>query len=305
MNSDLPSCSSRMSPGSSPLKPMARWNDARGVWETDQATLCCGQQAVFTEIFPRSVTVRGSVLYEQPMSEPLIVARGSSFSLLLKTPTAQLAVNGGSQHPVKRTAGGHGPTLADEVEHLLPTPRCQSGTGAEYPENNWTGVRPSGAKQALNLATAVSLLPTPNTMDSLPPKTQEQIQAHRDQGKGGDRNLREAVLYELENPISPAEENSPRVEGSPLPVEKWGKYAPAIQRWEEILGRPAPDPTEPGKTAPRLSPRFAEWIMGLPEGWVTDVPDVDRKGQLHALGNGVVPQQAAAALRILLERMQA
>jgi len=39
---------------------------------------------------------------------------------LLKTPTSQLAVNGGSQHPDKRKAGGHGPTLADEVEHLLP-----------------------------------------------------------------------------------------------------------------------------------------------------------------------------------------
>jgi hypothetical protein len=38
---------------------------------------------------------------------------------LLRTPTAQLAVNGGSQHPDKRKAGGHGPTLADEVEHLL------------------------------------------------------------------------------------------------------------------------------------------------------------------------------------------
>jgi hypothetical protein len=38
---------------------------------------------------------------------------------LFRTPTAQLAVNGGSQHPDKRKAGGHGPTLADEVEHLL------------------------------------------------------------------------------------------------------------------------------------------------------------------------------------------
>ena len=41
---------------------------------------------------------------------------------LFRTPTSQLAVNGGSQHPDKRKAGGHGPTLADEVEHLLPTP---------------------------------------------------------------------------------------------------------------------------------------------------------------------------------------
>ncbi|QGZ17177.1 DNA methyltransferase [Arthrobacter phage DrYang] len=41
-------------------------------------------------------------------------------STLLKTPTSQLAVNGGSQHPDKRKAGGHGPTLADEIEHALP-----------------------------------------------------------------------------------------------------------------------------------------------------------------------------------------
>jgi hypothetical protein len=40
--------------------------------------------------------------------------------------------------------------------------------------------------------------------------------------------------------------------------------------------------------------------MGLPEGHVTDVPDVSRNDQLKALGNGVVPQQAALALRWLL-----
>ncbi|ASX98752.1 hypothetical protein SEA_COLUCCI_83 [Arthrobacter phage Colucci] len=45
---------------------------------------------------------------------------GATSSTLLKTPTSQLAVNGGSQHPDKRKAGGHGPTLADEIEHTLP-----------------------------------------------------------------------------------------------------------------------------------------------------------------------------------------
>ena len=35
--------------------------------------------------------------------------------------------------------------------------------------------------------------------------------------------------------------------------------------------------------------------MGLPEGHVTDVPGLTRNNQLKALGNGVVPQQAAAA----------
>jgi DNA (cytosine-5)-methyltransferase 1 len=41
--------------------------------------------------------------------------------------------------------------------------------------------------------------------------------------------------------------------------------------------------------------------MGLPEGHVCDVPGLTRNAQLKALGNGVVPQQAAAALRWLLD----
>jgi DNA (cytosine-5)-methyltransferase 1 len=42
-----------------------------------------------------------------------------------------------------------------------------------------------------------------------------------------------------------------------------------------------------------------EWLMGLPEGWVCD--HLDRRPALRAVGNGVVPQQAAAALRVLAE----
>lgn len=80
----------------------------------------------------------------------------------------------------------------------------------------------------------------------------------------------------------------------------FGPYAAAIQRWEHVLGRPAPAPTEPGRDArPRLNPTFVEFLMGLPEGHVTDVPNVSRVGQLKMLGNGVVPQQAALALRLL------
>ena len=74
------------------------------------------------------MTWRG-VLFELPTSEPPTAAPGCSPSLLLKTPTAQLAVNGGSQHPDKRKAGGHGPTLADEAEHLLPTPKASDHKG--------------------------------------------------------------------------------------------------------------------------------------------------------------------------------
>ncbi len=40
-------------------------------------------------------------------------------------------------------------------------------------------------------------------------------------------------------------------------------------------------------------------MLGLPAGWVTAVPGVPRNAQLKALGNGVVPQQAALALAML------
>ena len=40
--------------------------------------------------------------------------------------------------------------------------------------------------------------------------------------------------------------------------------------------------------------------MGLPEGWVTAVPGLSRREQLAALGNGVVPQQCALALNLLM-----
>lgn len=82
----------------------------------------------------------------------------------------------------------------------------------------------------------------------------------------------------------------------------WGKFKPAIKRWEEILGRPAPAPTNPdGKDGNhRLSSKFTEWMMGVPEGWITSA-GLSRNDELKACGNGVVPQQAEMALRILLE----
>ena len=39
--------------------------------------------------------------------------------------------------------------------------------------------------------------------------------------------------------------------------------------------------------------------MGLPAVWVTDT-DIPRSAQLKALGNGIVPQQAALAIRLLM-----
>lgn len=80
---------------------------------------------------------------------------------------------------------------------------------------------------------------------------------------------------------------------------------PAVRRWE-ALTRPAPAPTDTtGKNGqPRLSPAFVEWMQGLPLGHVTDPAiGLTRNEQLKALGNGVVPQQAALATRLWLAAM--
>lgn len=70
----------------------------------------------------------GKAIGRDRLNRGQLIARGSgdsdlpeAVSMLLKTPTSQLASNGGSQHPDKRKAGGHGPTLDDEVTYLLPT----------------------------------------------------------------------------------------------------------------------------------------------------------------------------------------
>lgn len=86
----------------------------------------------------------------------------------------------------------------------------------------------------------------------------------------------------------------------------WGKYAPAVHRWEDVIKRPAPHPTlADGRGGRhRLSARFGEWMMGWPDGHVTN-PELKltRTQQLKAIGNGVCTRQAVHAGRQLLGRL--
>tara|TARA_R100001463_G_scaffold15818_16_gene41238 strand:+ start:1895 stop:2752 length:858 start_codon:yes stop_codon:yes gene_type:complete len=74
----------------------------------------------------------------------------------------------------------------------------------------------------------------------------------------------------------------------------YGEYATAIERWERIT-RPAPDELFDDDGAHSL---FVEWMMGLPEGWVTG-HGLTRSAELKMLGNGVVVQQGELALKLL------
>lgn len=107
-------------------EPIVVWNPARDVWELPGVTsLLCEHWAVYSAIWPASGSMRNGAACGRPTwARPI---RATASSSLLKTPTAQLASNGGSQHPDKRRAGGHGPTLADEVEHLFLTPVAAEG----------------------------------------------------------------------------------------------------------------------------------------------------------------------------------
>lgn len=86
-------------------------------------------------------------------------------------------------------------------------------------------------------------------------------------------------------------------------TEVWGPYTPAVTHWERLIGRAAPEPTDmrvnPERSRENL--KVHEWMMGLPDGWVTDVPGLTRREIGKAIGNGVSPPQASAAIRHLLE----
>jgi hypothetical protein len=157
---------------------------------------------------------------------------------------------------------GMGMPLSIAVQ-LLPTPTSRDHKGRNQRDDE--------------TCLAGALLPTPNAADGA--RGQDFARANRE-GSGGDDLVTLAVKADRDS--------------------QWGKYEPAIRRWENLT-RPAPSPTEPNsKGNPRLSPAFSEWMMGWPAGHVTQVPGISRNDQLRIVGNGVVPQQAAAALRWLL-----
>ncbi|SHR61045.1 phage DNA methylase [Mycobacteroides abscessus subsp. abscessus] len=161
------------------------------------------------------------------------------------------------------------PMLTGLVKELFPTPTASDGNGA--------GPHGDGGP---DLRTVVSgmfpLMPTPVASDD---RNGVHPDKRRSYGIGASivQIVDLAVAY-----------------GEP----EWHQYDPAIKRWEALF-RPAPYPVVPGNGSPQLNPRFSEWMMGWPQDWV-NIDGLSRRVQNRICGNGVVPQQAAGALRWML-----
>jgi hypothetical protein len=251
---------------------------------------------------------------------------------LFRSPTASQGEGGALGEAVARERGNtvgirdqamdiarlQGHKVSREIANL-PTPTVSD----QYTGNLSSKQHSEGSLHSVSLAQIVNrpdLLPTPNTMEHREIKTPEQIAALKAKSPGGYRNLRESVVNELfptpkaldgikgnlktsqERLDSGHQVDLPNIAIDLLetPETNWGKFEPAIRRWEAIIGRSAPQPTKPdGKEGNhRLSSKFTEWMMGLPDGWITDI-GLKRNDELKACGNGVVPQQAELALSLL------
>ncbi len=207
------------------------------------------------------------------------------------------------------------------MRELLPTPQAADGNGGKtsHPDIR----RANGHSINLSEVAVNTLLPTPSLSDIKTPRRGEQLEKTLDMGIHT-VNLADAIEKQHgRDALRPSvdggwceqcwvEYNSPKCLCDEFgyvqeaEVTAWGKYEPAIRRWEHLT-RPAPVPTEPNRNGnPRLSAAFSEWLMGWPAGWVTDPAiGISRNDQLRIVGNGVCVQQAVAALRYLLNVSEA
>ncbi len=191
----------------------------------------------------------------------------------------------------------------------LPTPTVSD----QYTGNLASTQQKPGSMHSVTLAQVFhkpELFPTPTTRDY-----KDGSAAHERDGKVQTDTVARAIFSSGEVALmgtprtSSANGSTPKQVAAGAPKARiedqvlltdWGKFEPAIRRWEAILDRPAPEPTKPdGKEGNhRLSSKFTEWMMGLPNGWITDI-GLKRNDELKACGNGVVPQQAELALSLL------
>lgn len=377
--------------------PWAVFDRERDVWRSSEIRLD-GTTDVFDGVWPTDGVMVSGRVWTAP-AWPAVLPRLSgaparhgntdprhrvSGSPLIPTPAARDAKGLNQRRNQENLPGAMelGTRLRSAPATVfMPTPRASDG--AKGPSYNGHRVNLSGA-----ILGQAGLLPTPTASDGM---------AERMRTGMWHAGSRRAMNLGIASRIVTAGESKARDPKSYGFRVDWGRFTPAVRRWETILGRPAPDPTQatrrlrvlagrlparlrdgawcarriqatlphgldwpcrrrvidrwaavgaPGLIDPvwqsiasrdpddpvgctrlparsvldlwfqaahtrvtvaNLSPRLAEWMMGLPAGWVTDpaiwrdVPGNHRMLQLRALGNGVCPPQAERAVRDALD----
>ena len=250
-------------------KQIAVWNTNLKLWTSCKDNQPLEPWEPYLATWPKSGMTLNGQAFELPMQVPHTNA--SEYSSL-PTPTTRDYKDGSQPH--ERDGKVQTDTVARAVfnsgEVLLGTPRANAA------ESSAKQVELGAPKSRIE--DQVKLFPTLRASDSYERRNQKTMD--RIANEGGDMTMTTLARTTTD----------------------WGKFEPAIRRWESILGRQAPEPTKPdGKDGNhRLSSKFTEWMMGLPNGWITG-HGLKRNDELKLAGNGVVPQQAELALRLLLE----
>ena len=156
------------------------------------------------------------------------------------------------------------PVGIDTEPRLLPTPSAQESqpTDGYVTEMRAAGVDPDHrlylpgrewhSQRTLSRVVA-ALLPTPVVSDA--------EQSRRDTARGEHWTSHAGTSL-----------------GDVAYAQAFGEYAAAVQRHADVVGIDPPEPTIDG----RLSPRFVEWMMMVPAGWVTDMTGLGFKGLSEA-----------------------
>lgn len=214
-------------------------------------------------------------------------------------------LNNGSFSRLNRKGVRYGVKLKEAVdytERLWPTPTQDI---ADRKKKYAQGGTP--------LTLAVKMMPTPNTMDHLPPRSPEAMKRMYEgqrKGRTAPSNLREWVNPEM----------------WPTPARRDYKGQNSVGSMKKKLengGRPHQGqlPNAVAMKGGSLCCEWVEWLMGWPVGWTDleplselvwhswhtepDIPRVKREkvpkrpARLKALGNGQVPLACAVAWEIL------
>jgi hypothetical protein len=122
---------------------------------------------------------------------------------LLPTPAANIGDNGGSQHPEKRRAGNHQPSIQDVAEHLLlPTPVAQPSGNS--PEDHLR--KKPGRAVVTDLAIIAEhnllesggrLLPTPAAMDGSGGRVSKEKGGFKENGVKRSITLATAIAHDI------------------------------------------------------------------------------------------------------------